>query len=117
MRTDPISTEPRALIVEDEALIAEELRERLSRLGITVHYRRGPTALCDQGQREITVAAHGARFWRQHRRILGFDGSRRQCFVGKTGVCGNLVKTPFGVRFAYVDDLAGRIKFGIWPGK
>ena len=36
MRTDPISTEPRALIVEDEALIAEELRERLSRLGITV---------------------------------------------------------------------------------
>ena len=36
MLTDPISTELRALIIEDETLIAEELRERLSRLGITV---------------------------------------------------------------------------------
>lgn len=36
MHANPISTEPRALIVEDETLIAEELRERLSRLGFTV---------------------------------------------------------------------------------
>ena len=36
MHADLISGEPRALIVEDEILIAEELRERLSRLGITV---------------------------------------------------------------------------------
>jgi CheY-like chemotaxis protein len=36
MHAERIFTEPRALIVEDEALIAEELRERLSRLGITV---------------------------------------------------------------------------------
>ena len=36
MPADLISGEPRALIVEDEILIAEELRERLSRLGITV---------------------------------------------------------------------------------
>lgn len=36
MHADPIPNEPRALIVEDEALIAEELRERLARLGIHV---------------------------------------------------------------------------------
>ncbi len=36
MRSDPVLAERRALIIEDEALIAEELRERLSRLGITV---------------------------------------------------------------------------------
>jgi len=36
MHADLLSSEPRALIVEDEALIAEELRERLSRLGFTV---------------------------------------------------------------------------------
>ena len=36
MPADPISKEPRALIIEDEMLIAEELRERLSRLGFTV---------------------------------------------------------------------------------
>ena len=36
MHADPVAPEPRALIIEDEALIAEELRERLSRLGITV---------------------------------------------------------------------------------
>src|SRR5215470_7974166 len=36
MHADPISTERRALIIEDEALIAEELRERLSQLGFTV---------------------------------------------------------------------------------
>jgi len=36
MHADLLSSEPRALIVEDEALIAEELRERLSQLGFTV---------------------------------------------------------------------------------
>jgi len=36
MHADAISPDPRALIVEDETLIAEELRERLSRLGFSV---------------------------------------------------------------------------------
>jgi CheY-like chemotaxis protein len=36
MNTDLISSGPRALIVEDETLIAEELKERLSRLGFSV---------------------------------------------------------------------------------
>jgi DNA-binding NarL/FixJ family response regulator len=36
MNTDQFRHLPRALIVEDEALIAEELRERLSRLGFLV---------------------------------------------------------------------------------
>ncbi len=36
MHADIISPNPRALIVEDEVLIAEELRERLSRLGFSV---------------------------------------------------------------------------------
>ncbi len=36
MQANYISSEPRALIVEDEILIAEELRERLSRLGFSV---------------------------------------------------------------------------------
>jgi len=36
MHADLISPGPRALIVEDETLIAEELRERLSRLGFAV---------------------------------------------------------------------------------
>jgi len=36
MNADLISPEPRALIVEDETLIAEELTERLSRLGFAV---------------------------------------------------------------------------------
>jgi DNA-binding response OmpR family regulator len=36
MHADIISSERRALIVEDETLIAEELRERLSRLGFSV---------------------------------------------------------------------------------
>jgi DNA-binding response OmpR family regulator len=36
MQVDLISPDPRALIIEDETLIAEELRERLSRLGFTV---------------------------------------------------------------------------------
>jgi DNA-binding response OmpR family regulator len=36
MNADHTSPEPRALIVEDEILIAEELSERLSRLGFSV---------------------------------------------------------------------------------
>src|SRR5713101_2968158 len=36
MPVDLVSPGPRALIVEDETLIAEELRERLSRLGFSV---------------------------------------------------------------------------------
>jgi CheY-like chemotaxis protein len=36
MRADPLACEPRALIIEDEILIAEELKERLSRLGYSV---------------------------------------------------------------------------------
>src|SRR5258708_4247494 len=36
MNVDLTSHAPRALIVEDETLIAEELRERLSRLGFSV---------------------------------------------------------------------------------
>jgi CheY-like chemotaxis protein len=36
MHTDPRASEPRALIIEDEILIAEELKERLARLGYSV---------------------------------------------------------------------------------
>jgi DNA-binding response OmpR family regulator len=36
METSLASAKPRALIVEDEILIAEELRERLSGLGFSV---------------------------------------------------------------------------------
>jgi DNA-binding response OmpR family regulator len=36
MHADVISPEPRVLIVEDETLIAEELRERLSQFGYSV---------------------------------------------------------------------------------
>ena len=36
VHADHIPSRPRALIIEDEALIAEELRERLSRLGVSV---------------------------------------------------------------------------------
>jgi len=36
MNVDLTSPEPRVLIVEDETLIAEELKERLSRLGFSV---------------------------------------------------------------------------------
>jgi DNA-binding response OmpR family regulator len=36
MHADLISPEPRVLIVEDETLIAEELREQLSRFGFSV---------------------------------------------------------------------------------
>jgi len=36
MPADALASEPRALIIEDEILIAEELKERLSRLGYSV---------------------------------------------------------------------------------
>src|SRR6266478_1119851 len=36
MQTSAVSTKLRALIVEDEILIAEELKERLSRLGFSI---------------------------------------------------------------------------------
>lgn len=44
------SSEPRALIVEDEALIGEELRERLSRLGFSV------IATVDTAEEAIAIA-------------------------------------------------------------
>jgi CheY-like chemotaxis protein len=44
--------EPRALIVEDEILIAEELRERLSRLGFSV------IAAVDTADEGIAIATH-----------------------------------------------------------
>lgn len=50
MHADPRSPEPRALIVEDEALIAEELRERLSRLGFSV------IAVVDSGEESVEIA-------------------------------------------------------------
>ena len=50
MRADLISTEPRALMVEDEALIVEELRERLSRLGSSL------IASVDSGEEGIAIA-------------------------------------------------------------
>jgi CheY-like chemotaxis protein len=50
MHADAISPEPRALIVEDEILIAEELRERLSRLGFSV------IAAVDSAEEGIAIA-------------------------------------------------------------
>jgi len=50
MYADAISPEPRALIVEDEILIAEELRERLSRLGFSV------IAAVDSAEEGIAIA-------------------------------------------------------------
>ncbi len=50
MHSDLISSEPRALIVEDEALIAEELRERLSRLGFLV------IAAVDNAEEGVAIA-------------------------------------------------------------
>jgi CheY-like chemotaxis protein len=50
MQADPISAMRRALIIEDEALIAEELRERLSRLGIRV------IAAVSSGEEGIEIA-------------------------------------------------------------
>jgi len=50
MPADLISRGPRALIVEDETLIAEELRERLSRLGFSV------IATVDSAEEGIAIA-------------------------------------------------------------
>jgi DNA-binding response OmpR family regulator len=50
MHADPISAGRRALIVEDEALIAEELRERLLRLGFSV------IAAVDNGDEGVAIA-------------------------------------------------------------
>jgi CheY-like chemotaxis protein len=50
MHADSISSEPRALIVEDEALIAEELRERLSGLGFSV------IAAVDSAEEGVAIA-------------------------------------------------------------
>ena len=50
MHAEMISPEPRALIVEDEALIAEELRERLSRLGFSV------IATVDSADESVAIA-------------------------------------------------------------
>ena len=51
MHADPVPSEPRALIVEDETLIAEELRQRLSRLGFTV------IAAVGSGEEGVAIAA------------------------------------------------------------
>jgi DNA-binding response OmpR family regulator len=50
MQANLPSSEPRALIVEDEALIAEELRERLSRLGFSV------IATVDSADESVAIA-------------------------------------------------------------
>jgi DNA-binding response OmpR family regulator len=50
MPVDILGLEPRALIIEDEALIAEELRERLSRIGFVV------IATVDSADEGITIA-------------------------------------------------------------
>jgi DNA-binding response OmpR family regulator len=50
MQANLASSEPRALIVEDEALIAEELRERLSRLGFSV------IATVDSADESVAIA-------------------------------------------------------------
>ena len=50
MNADLHSTELRALIVEDESLIAEELRERLLRLGVFV------TATVDSAEEGVAIA-------------------------------------------------------------
>jgi CheY-like chemotaxis protein len=50
MHADYVSSTPRALIVEDEALIAEELRERLSGIGFSV------IAAVDNADESIAIA-------------------------------------------------------------
>lgn len=50
MNADLISREPRALIIEDESLIAEELSDRLSRLGFSV------IAAVDSAEQGIAIA-------------------------------------------------------------
>lgn len=51
MNPDVVSPQPRALIVEDETLIAEELGERLSRLGFSI------IAMVDSAEEGIAVAS------------------------------------------------------------
>ena len=50
MHADRISPGPRALIIEDETLIAEELRERLLRLGFSV------IAAVDSAEEGVAIA-------------------------------------------------------------
>jgi DNA-binding response OmpR family regulator len=50
MHADLVSSKPRALIVEDEILIAEELKARLSLLGFSV------IAAVDSGEEGIAIA-------------------------------------------------------------
>ena len=50
MQPNRVSSKPRALIVEDEILIAEELRDRLSCLGFSV------IAAVDSGEEGIAIA-------------------------------------------------------------
>jgi len=50
MHADLVSSKPRALIVEDEVLIAEELKARLSLLGFSV------IAAVDSGEEGIAIA-------------------------------------------------------------
>lgn len=50
MQADHVSSKPRALIVEDETLIAEELKERLLLLGFSV------IAAVDSGEEGIAIA-------------------------------------------------------------
>lgn len=50
MHAEVIASKPRALVVEDEALIAEEPRERLSRMGFRV------IATVDSAQECIEIA-------------------------------------------------------------
>jgi len=50
MQADIVSNEPRVLIVEDEALIAEELRERLAGLGCSV------IAAVDSAEEGVAIA-------------------------------------------------------------
>jgi len=51
MNNNSASREPRALIVEDELLIAEELGDRLSRLGFSI------IAAVDSGEEAVAIAA------------------------------------------------------------
>jgi DNA-binding response OmpR family regulator len=50
MHADPVASKPRALIVEDEILIAEELKVRLSLLGFSV------IAAVESGEEGIAIA-------------------------------------------------------------
>jgi DNA-binding response OmpR family regulator len=50
MDSNSVCREPRALIVEDEILIAEELRDRLSRLGFSI------IAAVDSGEEAVVIA-------------------------------------------------------------